>query len=354
MATQEIMQALVLIAPGEVAVQQWPVPAVAQDDEVLVRVAMAGICGSELEAVATRSPRRVPPLIMGHEFTGRIAALGAAVRGWKVGDRVVPNPLFPCGRCEVCRQGRENACPNRVLLGLHRHGGHAGYVCFPAHLLHRVPDRLTDEHAAATEPLAVAVHAARLLGGDGVLPQRVAVFGAGTIGLFALQVAQVAGATTTLISDVDEARLAVARRLGTSRTVNPSTEGDLLRVALDMTAGAGFDAAIDAVGRAETRTAAVQVLRPGGTAVWVGSAQDETTVRGHTDVVLGEKRIQGAYGYTDGDFGTALGLLAAGRIEAASWSRVYPLAEGAALFDRLLRHAEPCIKALLMPEGRNP
>lgn len=347
-----MMDALVLIAPGEVANRRMPVPPMPDGEQVLMRVTRAGICGSELEAIATKSPRRVPPLIMGHEFAARLEAVGAqaAAAGWKVGDRVVPNPLVACGRCRTCARGLTNACPNRILIGLHRDGGHAEWVSCSARQLRRLPDSLDDEAASTAEPLAVAVHGARLLAA--VLPRAVAIFGAGAIGLLALQAARLAGATTTLVLDVDPARLEVAQRLGATLTLDARSDegsGDgLLAAAQGLTDSELFDGAIDAVGRGDTRAAALRLVRPGGAAVWIGSAQDEVPVRG-MDLLLGEKRIQGAYAYTDDDFVTALDLLAAGRVDTASWSRVYPLSEGAGLIGRLLAHQEPCIKALLDP-----
>jgi 2-desacetyl-2-hydroxyethyl bacteriochlorophyllide A dehydrogenase len=353
MATTQ-MKALVLTAPGEVANQEVPVPAPPTGDQVLVRVTRAGVCGSELEAIHTKSPRRVPPLIMGHEFAGRIEAVGdqAAAAGWRPGERVVPNPLVPCGRCRACARGLTNACPNRVLDGLHHHGGHAELAVVRASQLHRLPERLSDEAAAAAEPLAVAVHALRLLGDMAVLPQGIVVFGAGTIGLLILQVARLAGATQTLVLDVDPARLEVARRLGASRTLDPRTpegSGDgLLQLSEAMTGGDGFDAALDAVGRGDVRAAALRLVRPGGAVVWVGQAEEEVLVNGG-DVVRAERRIQGSYAYTGEDFATALQLLAAGRIDTTSWSQTYPLSTSAGLIGRLLRHDEPCINALLDP-----
>lgn len=348
------MRAVMLTDYGVVEPVVVPVPAPLAGDEVLIRVARAGICGSELEGVAHRSPRRRPPLIMGHEFAGVIEALGPDVDSsrWHVGDRVVPNPLMPCGACRTCQRGRTNACPHRVLLGLHRHGGHAELVSCSVRFLHRTPAGISDDDAATAEPLAVAIHGVRLLGEAGVLPRSIAVFGAGTIGLLALQVARLAGATTTVVVDRDAHRLEVATRLGATRVVDASagdgTTDALGALALDLTDGEGFDGALDCVGVAPTRAGAVRMVSPGGTAVWIGSAADEVPVRG-MELVLNEKRVQGAYSYTDHDFVAALGLLAAGRVELASWSKVYPLAEGAALFTRLLTHEEPCIKALLDP-----
>jgi L-iditol 2-dehydrogenase len=352
--TGATMEALVLTAPGEVANRRVPAPGAPEGDGVLIRVTRAGICGSELEAVATKSPWRVPPLIMGHEFAGRLEAVGpqAAAAGWRVGERVVPNPLVPCLRCRSCARGLTNACPNRTLLGLNRDGGHAEWVVCGARQLRRIPDGLDDAAAATAEPVAVAVHGVRRLGEAAVLPRAVAVFGAGTIGLLALQAARLAGATTTLVLDVDAARLDIARRLGATLTLDPRTpEGSgegLLGVARDLTGGDGFDGAVDAVGRGDTRAAALRLVRPGGTAVWVGSAENEVPVQG-MELVLGEKRVQGSYAYTDEDFDAAIGLLAAGRIDTASWSQTFPLRSGAEVFNRLLRHEERAVKAILDP-----
>ena len=348
------MRAVMLTDFGVVEQVVLPEPEPLVGDEVLVRVTRAGICGSELEGVAHKSPRRRPPLVMGHEFAGVIEALGPDVdhNRWHVGDRVVPNPLMACGTCRICQRGRTNACPNRVLLGLHRHGGHAELMSCSVRYLHHTPAAISDDDAATAEPLAVAIHGVRLLGEAGVLPRSIAIFGAGTIGLLALQASRLAGATTTVVIDRDPHRLEVAKRLGATAVVNTGaddgTTDALGRLSLDLTDGEGFDGALDCVGVGATRAGAVRMVAPGGTAVWIGSAADEVPLRG-LELVHHEKRVQGAYSYTDHDFVAALGLLAAGRLELASWSKVYPLAEGASLFTRLLTHEEPCIKALLDP-----
>ncbi|HET7769280.1 MAG TPA: alcohol dehydrogenase catalytic domain-containing protein, partial [Chloroflexota bacterium] len=328
-------------------------PHAPESDQVLLEVTRAGVCGSELEAIHTKSPRRVPPLIMGHEFAGRIAALGpdAEAAGWKVGERVVPNPLVPCARCRACARGLTNACPNRTLDGLHHHGGHAEWAIVRAAQLHRLPDLLTDEAAAAAEPLAVSIHAVRLLRELALLPEAVVIFGAGTIGLLVLQVARLAGAAHAVVLDVDPKRLEVAKRLGATHTLDPRTEAGgeeaVVRLGLELT-GFGFDAALDCVGRSDVRGAALRAVSPGGTVVWIGQAEEIVTVNGG-ELLRNERRIQGSYGYTPEDFSKAVAALAAGRIDTTSWSQTYPLSTSADLIGRLLDHKEPCIKALLDP-----
>ena len=347
------MRALVLTAPGEVRNQTVPIPKSPKNSQVLLQVTRAGVCGSELEAIHTKSPRRVPPLIMGHEFAGRIAALGpdAESAGWKVGDRVVPNPLVPCARCRACARGLTNACPNRTLDGLHHHGGHAEWAIVTAEQLHRLPDGLTDEAAAGAEPLAVSIHAVRLLRELALLPEAVAIFGAGTIGLLVLQVARLAGAAHAVVLDVDPKRLEVAKRLGATHVLDPRTaegsEEGLFRLGLELT-GFGFDAALDCVGRSDVRAAALRAVSPGGTVVWIGQAEEVVTVNGG-ELLRNERRIQGSYGYTGEDFSKAVAALAAGRIDTTSWSQTYPLSTSADLIGRLLEHKEPCIKAILDP-----
>ena len=347
------MHALLLTAPGEVQNQTVPTPPAPIGDQVLLRVTRAGVCGSELEAIHTKSPRRVPPLIMGHEFAGRIEALGpdASAAGWQVGQRVVPNPLVACGQCRACARGLPNACPNRKLDGLHHNGGHAEWAIVHAGQLHRLPDRLSDEAAAAAEPLAVAIHAYRLLQGVAVLPEAVLIFGAGTIGLLVLQVARLAGAAQAVVLDVDPHRLDVARRLGATHVIDPRTgegQADKLVALGESLTGFGFDAALDCVGRSDVRAAALKAVCPGGVVVWIGQAEEEVTVNGG-DLLRAERRIQGSYGYTPEDFSKAVAALADGRIDTTSWSQTYPLSTSAALIGRLLEHKEPCIKALLDP-----
>ena len=354
-ATRDHMQAVVLTDYGKVENKTVPVPPAPQGDQVLLRVTRAGICGSELEAVATKSPRRVPPLIMGHEFAGRIEAVGpeAAAAGWKVGERVVPNPLVPCLRCRTCARGLSNACPNRTLLGLHVDGGHAQWVVCSARQLHRLPDGVSDEAAATAEPLAVGIHALRLLGEAAVLPRAIAVFGAGTIGLLALQAAQLAGTTATIVLDVDHERLEVAKRLGATLTLDPrSPEGQgerLIGAAKELSGGDGLDGALDCVGRGETRAAALRRVPPGSTVVGGGKAPDEVTVGGE-EVINNEKRIQGTYAYTGEDFSTAVSLLIAGKVDVSSWSKTFPMSQGADVFGKLLSHQERTIKVLLDPD----
>ena len=133
-------------------------------EDVLVRVKACGICGSDIHGMDGSSGRRQPPIVMGHEASGVIAEVGSAVTQWEPGDRVTFDSMMSCGRCGFCRQGKINLCDNRRVLGVscgeyRRHGAFAEHVAVPQHVIYRLPDALSFEHAALVEPLSVAVHA---------------------------------------------------------------------------------------------------------------------------------------------------------------------------------------------------
>src|SRR3954452_517100 len=178
-STEVLMRAMVYSAPLTLEMQDVPEPEPGPG-EVVVEVAAAGICGSELEGVASRSPFRVPPLVMGHEFAGTVVGTGR---------RVVVNPLVNCRECDLCVAGATNVCRRRVTLGVHRPGGFAERVAVLERNLVDLPDDVGWAQAAMIEPLAHAVHAARLATAPVPLPRRLGVLGAGAIGLAVVVVA---------------------------------------------------------------------------------------------------------------------------------------------------------------------
>lgn len=340
------MRALVYTAPGEIVVRDEPEPRPRAGD-VLIRVAAVGICGSELEGFASRSPRRVPPLVMGHEFGGTVVELGDGVERLQLGDRVAVNPLIPCGRCDLCRRGASNACRDRALIGLKRPGAFAELVAAPESTAHVLPEGVPFGLAAMAEPLANAVHAVRI-SGTSMPGARVLVMGAGTIGLMCVHVAALAGASRVLVVDVDDRRLDVATTSGASHVANGRTD-DVDAVAHGVTGGLGFDLALDAVGREETRRHSLRALSPLGTAVWIGLAADEMGLSAY-EIVLQERRVQGSYAYAEDDYARALDLITSGTVRLETLIQRFPLEEGAAVFRDLLSGARPgLIKAQLVP-----
>ncbi|MBI2154113.1 MAG: galactitol-1-phosphate 5-dehydrogenase [Candidatus Rokubacteria bacterium] len=339
------MRALVYPDWDQLEVRDVPEPK-PKPGEVVVRVAAVGICGSELEGFANRSPRRTPPLIMGHEFCGEIAEVGEGVSGHRPGDRVVVNSVISCGRCPACRDGQSHLCPAREVFGMKRPGGFAELCAVPASTLLPLPEKVSPVEGALVEPLANGVHALSLVAQR--LPETVLVIGAGTIGLMALQVAKAMGAFRLVCADTNERRLEVAHTLGAEPVFNP-VRGDLVTAIREFTRGRGADVVIDAVGASVTRRQAVAASRPGGEVVWIGLHEDATELSGF-DVVLGERRVSGSYAVTPRDLQTAIGLFAHGKIEVAPWVRPFSLSEGARVFRQLITAPpEEYIKALLLP-----
>src|SRR5579871_3367321 len=210
------MKALLLSSYRNLELADLPVPAPAPD-EVLIRVAACGICGSDVHGYDGSSGRRIPPIVMGHEAAGTIAAVGSAVKTFAVGDRVTFDSTVYCGECPNCRRGNINLCDSRQVLGVscgeyRRAGAFAEFVAVPARILHHLPPNLPFEEAAMLEAAAVAIHAvslAPLAAGDTAL-----VVGAGTIGLLCLQALRAAGCSRILIADVDSTRLQLAASFG--------------------------------------------------------------------------------------------------------------------------------------------
>ena len=327
------MDALVWLGPERLAVEQVPDP-VAVLGEVLVTVAAAGICGSEVEGYLGRQANRTPPLVMGHEFAGSVSAVGGDVDPAWVGRAVTVNPLLSCGVCPPCRAGQRNVCLRRQLIGVHRPGGFGAAVAVPVSALVRLPDGLDPRLAALAEPLANGVHAVRLGTLRGV-PEQAIVIGAGTIGLAALQAARAAEIAEVLVAEPHPVRRAQAEALGATATV--ATAAAIVGPA---------PLVIDAVGRAETRAGGIALTQSGGTFVAIGLHADLQPVSFH-DLVRREIAIQGSYAYSDEDFATALEWLAVGRAGIGPLEPVRPLSAGPEMFATLASGATDAIKVFL-------
>ncbi|SDI92850.1 zinc-dependent alcohol dehydrogenase [Alteribacillus bidgolensis] len=229
------------------------------DKEALVKVAYAGICGTDMMIYSGAHPRAAPPLIMGHEFSGYVKEVKGLDR-IKPGDRVTINPLISCGKCYACSIGQNHICNNLKYLGIDRNGGFAEYVSVPANNLFLLDDSVSDEEGALTEPLAVAVHSIRKSSmriGDVVV-----ILGAGPIGMLIAMLANRAGASQVVISDVSPFRLQLAEKLG-FYTVDAS-KTDIVHVAKDLTNGIGADAVFEVAGTQSTADQMIDAIKPQG------------------------------------------------------------------------------------------
>ncbi|GAC1321717.1 MAG: galactitol-1-phosphate 5-dehydrogenase [Chloroflexota bacterium] len=333
------MKALVYTAPHAVEIQKLPDPHPGPGD-VVVQVASCGICGSDVHGFQGRSRIRVPPMVMGHEFVGRIASIGALVTDLEIGRRVVVQPIVGDGTCAYCRGGRSNICPGRQLIGGHRPGAFAEFVNVPARMVYPIPHALADAAAALVEPVANAVHMVRRGGRE--VYGNVVVLGAGTLGLVTSAMAHLSGARHVVVTDTDPHRLAVARRLGADVTLNASDSETSDRI-LETTDG-GADLVIEAVGVGATRRQAITVARPGATVVLLGNLEADSELP-VLDVVNKELDLKGSYGSDDGDFRTAIAVLADGKIETASWVETIRLESGQEYFERLTSSPGALVKA---------
>ena len=314
--------------------------------EVLLRVAACGICGSELEAFKNKSPRRVPPLIMGHEFCGVVEEVGSEAGSFGIGDHVVSHSLFGCGICARCSRGESHLCGNRQLFGMNRAGGFAEYVTAPERCLIPWPKHLAAEAASLAEPLANGCHVVRLT--REIEPTVVAIIGAGPIGLLCQQAFKCLSSADVIVADLIPERLNVASGQGAKHIVDSRNE-DFIRAILNLTGGEGVDVVVDAVGNELSKNQSLAATRPGGIAVWIGLHENSVTIKSH-EVTLSERRVQGSYAASLSELQTAVELLAAGRVEWASWIKTFPLAEGVEAFHTMLAARGNNIKAVLIPE----
>lgn len=342
-AYRKDVQALVWTAPERMEVQDAPPPRPGPG-EALVSVEAAGICGSDIEGYLGRMSNRVPPLIMGHEFAGRVTAVGDGASSSAIGRRVAVNPLITCGRCVACRDGLRNVCQRRRLVGVDRPGGFAEEVAVSADALVFLPEGCDPRLGALAEPFANGVHAVRL-GSAARTPKTVLVLGAGTIGLLVVQAARIAGIGLVAISEPHPGRRDQALELGADAAYPDAA--DALAAARGLAEG-GFELVVDAAGVEASRRLAVEALRPAGVAVMVGLHADATAIPFHR-LVRSQLTVHGSYAYTDEDFSQAARWLAEGRVGLGPLPAVRPLADGPAIFAEAAKAPPAEVKLFLGP-----
>jgi L-iditol 2-dehydrogenase len=343
------MDALLLKQYMDLEMVQMPVPEIGPDD-VLVRVRACGICGSDVHGLDGATGRRIPPLVMGHEAAGEVAQTGAHVHDLRPGDRVTFDSTIYCGQCFFCARGDVNLCENRQVLGVspgeyRRHGAFAEYVAVPRRIMYRLPESLSYEQAALIEAVSVAVHAVNLtplkMGASAV------VVGSGMIGLLTVQALRAAGCTRVVAVDVEDSRLALARQLGATESVNSKTDQADAAIR-ELTEGRGADVVIECVGSNDPVRTAMQSVRKGGAVTLVGNVTPKVELPLQV-VVSRQIRVQGSCA-SCGEYPAAIDLMARGAIQVDPLiSAVAPLGEGRMWFDRLYRREPNLMKVILRP-----
>jgi len=345
------MKALLLTDYRRLEVVDMPRPEIAAD-EVLVRVAACGICGSDVHGYDGSTGRRIPPLVMGHEAAGVIEAAGAEVREFHSGDRVTFDSTVSCGACDYCRQGRVNLCDKRQVLGVscgdyRRHGAFAEFVAVPARILYRLPEEFPLEHAALIEAASVAVHAVKRRP-----PKReddVVVVGAGMIGLLVVQVLKHYGCRRLIAVDVDEARLRLAQQFGATDVLNAKST-DVPSAVLELTEGRGAAAAWEAVGATSTVQAAINSVCKGGAVTLVGNVSPTVDMPLQA-VVTRELTLYGSCA-SSGEYPECIELMASGAVNVAPLvSATAALDEAPGWFERLYHREPNLMKVVVQPNA---
>lgn len=342
------MKALVFRGTNQIAIEEAAEPSLLSD-EVRIEVAYCGICGSDLHGFLGHSARRSRnvPLVMGHEFSGRITEIGPAARSdLALGQRVTVQPLISCGSCPACRSGRANICPSMAILGIERAGAFAPSVTVPAHRVFPLPDTLSDQGAALVETLAIEVHLFREMAPS--LLRSVLVLGAGAQGLLAIQLARLLNVPQIIASDVVPSRLELAARCGATRTVQ-AKEADVVQIVKEVTEGWGVELAVETTGAPPARLQGLAALAPGGLLGLVGLGEGQTTVD-FLPIVARELTLRGSYCYTDDDFVRSIELLSSRQIRADGLISVQPLSAGPAVFKTLIESPASGVKVLLQPD----
>jgi 2-desacetyl-2-hydroxyethyl bacteriochlorophyllide A dehydrogenase len=300
----ELMEASVYVGDGALEVHDLPVPEPGPG-EVLIEIAQCGICGTDLHFVLERIAR--PGTVLGHEWSGTIAAVGPAVDGWGVGTRVVCGPEPGCGECRACRRGRPSVCLRRPPVDhLSFRGAFARYVVAPAEQLLVVPDDLPARAAALTEPTAVAMHAVTLSGATPA--DRVLVTGGGPVGLLVTAVLHAQGIDDVTLSEPAPARRARALQVGAARVVSPD---ELPTPSMGAPVPEPFTVVFECSGNAAAGESAIDQLDFAGVCVLVGTGHDFPRLN-HNRVIVLENTILGSYNYDADGFASALALLASG------------------------------------------
>ncbi|RBP00837.1 zinc-binding alcohol dehydrogenase family protein [Rossellomorea aquimaris] len=260
------MKAVQVTGPHQLSIVEREKPVITHEQDVLIKVKMVGICGSDIHIYHGTNPLATLPRVIGHEVTGVVEAVGDEVDTLSVGDKVVLEPIESCGQCYACRSGRGNVCSNLEVYGVHRDGGMQEYMVIPQKLVHKVDEELGYKESVLVEPFTIGAQAnwrGDVRGGDTVF-----IMGAGPIGLCCLKVAKTKGATV-IISDLNESRLAFAKEWGADHTIDASNVNVIDEV-MKMTKQEGANVVIDAVCIPQTFEQAIEAASAAGRVVVLG------------------------------------------------------------------------------------
>ena len=333
----------VMTAPGQITFREIPVPEL-QENQVLVRIQMIGICGSDIHVYHGEHPFTPYPVTQGHEVSAEIVALGASVSGFEVGQKVTIEPQVYCGTCHPCTHGKYNLCEELKVMGFQTTGTASTYFAVDASKVTPIPQGMSFEEGAMIEPLAVAVHAVRRYGD--VAGQKVVVLGAGPIGNLVAQVAKGMGAETVMVTDVSDYRLALAKTCGADVVVN-TREKDFGEAMAEHLGPDKADVIYDCAGNNITMNQAIRCARKGSTiilvAVFAGMATVDLAVLNDHELDLNTTMM-----YRHEDYITAIEMVNAGKIQLQPlMSKIFPFAQYKQAYEHIDSNRETTMKVLI-------
>lgn len=340
-------RAAVLEAPRRLGVRERPRPA-AGPGQALVRVAATAVCHTDLEIYTGRHPGVRYPVVMGHETTGTVAAVGAGVERLAVGQHVLVNPIIACGACDSCARGLGNLCRNAGLFGREVDGSLAEYVVLPETYLYPLPDHLPADAATLIETLATVHHAQRRAAvGPGDV---VVVLGQGASGLLHTQLARHAGATVVAVSR-SAWKLGLARRMGAAHTLAMAAAeaaGEVTR----LTGGHGADVVVDTTGHPALLGPAADMLRPGGRLLLYAISHRPVEGFSTFPVYFKELTIFGSRALSPEDVEPSIQLVASGALDLESFiTERYPLDRAADAFADYERDADRVLRMVIVADA---
>jgi len=338
------MKAAICKKPFELSIEETPTPT-PQSDELLIQVKASAVCGSDIKAYQGKHPLIRLPMILGHEFSGVIVEKGSNVKGFQVGDRVVVEPSFVCGRCFFCQRMEYYLCENLNQLGHQLPGSFAEYTISKANFTYRLDPAIPFDKASLTQPLATCIHA---LDRAGVREeQSVAILGMGPIGLLLLQVAKQKGAYV-FASDLIEFKLDKARALGAQR-VGKGSDLRLVDEIKGWTNGRGADVVIEAAGTSTTIHQALSSVRRGGTVLLLGITGHEKEEVNLGRATMDELNLLGTVRYGEKDFPKAIEMIQRGAVDLDTLIlKRFDLSETPKVFEEIVRSPETALKSVMI------
>jgi len=340
----------ILVTPGTMRIQDAPVP-VPKDDEILLKVEYVGICGSDIHGF--ESGPFIPPkdpsqkIGLGHECAGTVAAVGAKVTKFKVGDRVNIEPGVPCGKCRFCLSGHYNICPDVDFLATQPNyrGALTNYITHPEAFTYKLPDNMSTMEGALVEPAAVGIHAAMEAN---VKPgNKIVILGAGCIGLMTLQACRIMGASEIIVADVIGKRLDMAKQLGAAYVVNGKEEDTVARTR-ELFGDWGADIVFETAGNPVTARQTTQLVTRGGQIMIVGTVPGDTPINFLS--INREVKIQTVFRYAN-NYPMTIEAISSGRFDVTSMvTDIYDYHEVQRAFEESLSRKADIIKGVIKME----